>query len=183
MIKTKKELNRILKLEKNNYGIKKFWRFLSFFGYSEKCIIWRYQQFLRKWEYHLNANHSFRSIFYKTRTNKLGRKYGIQIGPNCFDAGLTIFHLGSIVINNNVRAGKNCKLHVNTAMAATNGTADAPQLGDDCALGIGSILVGGIKLGNQVVVGAGAVVTKSFELDHVTLGGVPAKVISHNALI
>ena len=36
-----------------------------------------------------------------------------------------------------------------------------------------------VHIGNHVVIGANAVVVKSFPESNVTLGGVPAKVISH----
>ena len=69
---------------------------------------------------------------------------------------------------------------------ALNGGDEISQskiAGDNLVMGIGSTLVGKIVLGNQVVVGAGAVVTKSFEEDHITIAGIPAKIISHKAII
>ena len=50
-------------------------------------------------------------------------------------------------------------------------------IGDNCWLGTGCIILPGVKLGNHVIVAAGAVVTKSFECDDIILGGVPAKII------
>ena len=49
-------------------------------------------------------------------------------------------------------------------------------IGKKCWLGANSIILPGIVLGNNVVVAAGSVVTKSFS-DNVVIGGVPAKVI------
>ena len=92
-------------------------------------------------------------------------------------------HLGSIVVNKNTRVGRNCSIHINTAFVATGGTVDSPVLGNNCIVGIGAIFVGGIRLGNEVAIGAGAVVTKSFDEDHITLAGVPAKIVSHKALL
>lgn len=50
------------------------------------------------------------------------------------------------------------------------------HIGRDCWLGAGSIILPGVTLGNGVVVGAGAVVTKSFP-DYSVVVGNPAKVI------
>ena len=184
MIKTKQDLKRYLKSEKTLYiALPRAWRFLAFFHLSEQSIIWRYQTLLRRWEYHLNVKHRFRTIIYKLKCNKLGRKYGFHLHPNNFDEGLFIAHLGSILINESTRVGRNCCVHINTAMIATRGTSDSPCLGDNCKIGVGAILVGGIELGNEVVVGAGAVVTKSFKENHITIAGVPARIISHNAKI
>jgi acetyltransferase-like isoleucine patch superfamily enzyme len=50
-------------------------------------------------------------------------------------------------------------------------------VGDNCWLGANAIVLPGVKLGNHVVVAAGAVVTKSFPTDNVLLAGVPAQII------
>ena len=182
MIKTKQDLQDCLKFEKERYGeVPCLWFFWAALGISDIAIIWKYQRKLRVWEYHQNSHHGIREKLCKIYCNKIGRKYGLRIQPNNFDIGLKIMHLGSILVNSNTRIGKNCILNINTAFVATRGTSDSPTLGDNCSIGVGATLVGGIHLGNEVVVGAGAVVTKSFEENHITLGGVPAKIISHKA--
>jgi len=52
------------------------------------------------------------------------------------------------------------------------------KIGNNCWLGGACIINPGVTLGNNVIVGAGAVVTKSFP-DNVVLAGNPAKVIRH----
>lgn len=49
-------------------------------------------------------------------------------------------------------------------------------IGDNCWIGANATIVGGVTLGNNVVVAAGAVVTRSFS-DNVLIGGVPAEII------
>ena len=178
MIKTKKELKDCLKLEKKQYGIRFIDNLASFFGLSERGIIWKYQRRLRKWEYHLNNCHKFSKTIFRLATIKFGRKCGFSISPNCFDIGLKIMHVGSILVNSNTRVGKFCTLHINTAFVATGGTSDSPVCGDNLKVGVGATLVGTIILGNDIAVGAGAVVTKSFNANHLVLGGIPARVIS-----
>jgi len=55
---------------------------------------------------------------------------------------------------------------------------DAPpiKIGNFCWLGTRAVILPGVELGEHVVVGAGAVVTKSFP-DRAVVAGVPAKVI------
>lgn len=51
-------------------------------------------------------------------------------------------------------------------------------IGDNCWIGANATVVGGVSLGDNVVIAAGAVVTRSFP-DQVVLAGVPAKVIKN----
>ena len=55
----------------------------------------------------------------------------------------------------------------------------APNIGDDCYIGPGAKIYGDIVLGDNIGIGANAVVNKSFS-GNVTIAGMPAKVISEN---
>ncbi len=54
----------------------------------------------------------------------------------------------------------------------------AVEIGDGCDLGVNSVLLPGVKLGRNVQVAAGAVVTKSFP-DHSIVAGIPARKLAH----
>ena len=51
------------------------------------------------------------------------------------------------------------------------------RIGDDCWIGMNAVILPGVVLGDRTVVGAGAVVTKSFPEGHCVVAGNPAKVI------
>lgn len=50
-------------------------------------------------------------------------------------------------------------------------------LGESCWIGMNSVILPGVTLGDRTIVGAGAVVTKSFEKGNCVIAGNPAKVI------
>ncbi len=53
--------------------------------------------------------------------------------------------------------------------------AEPVEIGDDCWIGANAIILPGVSLGPYTVVGAGAVVTRSFPHGHVVLVGNPAR--------
>ena len=101
-------------------------------------------------------------------------RLSFSIPVNTIDEGLSIAHYGSIIVNDKVRIGKNCRIHVGVNIGEGGSEAKAPQIGDNCYLGPGAKLFGGIVLGDNVRVGANAVVNKSFPDGNCTLVGVPA---------
>lgn len=58
--------------------------------------------------------------------------------------------------------------------------ADPITIGKRCWIGTNAVILAGVQLGDDVIVGAGAVVTKSFPANSI-IAGVPAKVISMRA--
>jgi len=52
------------------------------------------------------------------------------------------------------------------------------KIGEDCWLGVGAVVLPGVSIGNGVVVGANAVVTKNVP-DYAVVVGIPAKIVSY----
>ena len=175
MITSKKELKRVLEIESNSYQLSISQRILGLFGLSERGIIWNYQNRLRKYEYHLNCNHRVRSTIYHFLVNRLSFRYGMAIEPNAVDEGMHICHVGKILIRGKV--GKYSTIHIHVSLVGGGACDIAPVCGDNVYFGIGSTIVGGIKVGSNVCIGAGAVVTSDVESNR-TVAGVPAKIIN-----
>lgn len=51
------------------------------------------------------------------------------------------------------------------------------RIGENCWIGMNSVILPGVCLGNNTIVGAGAIVTKSFEEGNCVIAGNPAKII------
>ena len=115
-------------------------------------------------------------IYYWIKYKRLSYQLGFSIGSETFGPGLSIAHYGSIVVNPNVRVGKNCRIH--SCVNIGEGNRKNPIIGDNVYIGPGAKIFGGIKIGNNVAIGANAVVNHDVP-DNVTMGGIPAKIISH----
>lgn len=105
----------------------------------------------------------------------MGQKLGIEIFPNCFGKGLSIWHSGSIVVNPNARIGEYCVLRGSNCIG-NNGTDDKnPVLGDHVELGYGTVIIGDVTVADHTIIGANAVVNRSITEAEGTYVGVPAK--------
>ncbi len=146
--------------------------------------IWKYEILLRKQEYLSNCNPflaKIRLLVCRFFRHRLALKCGgIQIPINVFEEGLAIVHYGCIVVSSGARIGKNCRIHEGVTIGSTNHEKEAAQIGDNCFIGSGAKIIGKIMIGNEVAIGAGAVVVKSFG-NHMTIAGVPARKISDNS--
>lgn len=94
---------------------------------------------------------------------------GAEMGP-----GLVILHSFGIVINTQVKAGKNLVLEHGVTIGAEKNRS--PILGDNVFIGAGAKVIGPVHIGSDVKIGANAVVTRDLP-DGATAVGIPARVI------
>ncbi len=147
--------------------------------------IWNFQRLMRKTEYYLNCRKDIFgkviSLILKFLYYRKSQKLGFSVGLNVFGPGLSIAHYGQIVVNQNAKVGKNCRIHEGVTIGATNGESEAPILGDNIFIASGAKIIGNIKIASNVAIGANAVVVKDITEEGITVGGVPAKKISNNS--
>lgn len=122
--------------------------------------------------------HPIARLFFDHYTYKMGISipFTTDIG-----SGFYIGHFGGIVVNWRSVIGKNCNIsHGVTLGQANRGNRKGyPTLGDNVYLGPGSKIIGAVKIGNNVAVGANCVVTKNIP-DNSVVVGIPGKIISQD---
>jgi serine O-acetyltransferase len=97
-----------------------------------------------------------------------------EIGP-----GFRIHHVFGTTWGKDVKIGANVTVVHNVTIAGKNGKW--PIIGDSVYLGSGCCILGGINIGNHVIVGANCVVTKNMP-NHAIVVGNPAKIIGYNVV-
>ncbi|HET7490045.1 MAG TPA: sugar O-acetyltransferase [Acidimicrobiales bacterium] len=109
--------------------------------------------------------------------------YNVAVGARCFaNYGLVALDVAPITIGDDVQFGPNVQLltpthPVDPAQRRAKWEAGAPiAIGDNAWLGGGAIVLAGVTIGADTVVGAGAVVTRSLPPGVVAVGN-PARVI------
>ena len=128
----------------------------------------------------MQASHRWRLTPLAMVFNKLNAILGgCVIGRGAdFGPGFVLVHSMGVVINSSVRGGRDVKVEHQVTIGAERGLS--PELGDDIFIGAGAKIIGSIRIGSHVRVGANAVVVKDVP-DNVTAVGVPARYIVRNA--
>ena len=181
MIKTKADLKRYLKKEKNIYINNLPMNYLEQIITNDINLkLWKFVKYLRYTEYYHNNKGVINKVgyaYFRRKQNTLGRKLGIEMWDNSVSEGLTIFHAGNIVVNGMSQIGKNLKLHGSNCIGNNGYTLESPIIGDNVRLGVGAKVIGNVKIADNITIAAGAVVVDSFEEKGITIGGIPAKKI------
>jgi serine O-acetyltransferase len=106
---------------------------------------------------------------------------GCIIGRHAeFGPGFVLIHSIGVVINTAVRGGRGVKIEHQVTIGAERDLS--PTLGDNIFIGAGAKIVGAVKIGSGVKIGANAVVITDLP-DGVTAVGVPARIVNRKAQV
>ncbi len=99
--------------------------------------------------------------------------------PNSIGAGLHIYHNMGVVISAH-SVGKYCQVRHGVTIGENRSRhypsgRTIPVLGDYVDIGVNAVIIGGITVGSNVTIGAGAVVVDDVP-DYCTVAGVPARI-------
>ncbi len=150
------------------------WRFYLRPQYPEL----HYQRLLRRVEYLQTLTTGVGRLRYlagRVRLARLAVHTGISIPPGTFGPGLSVAHVGSIVVNDRVRVGAYCRIHSGTNLGVHAG--GVPTLGDRVYIAPGAVVFGGITVGDDVAIGANCVLADDVP-SGVTVAGVPARIVA-----
>ena len=132
---------------------------------------------------YLRSHPHLRFTIYPIAILVLGRltyRLGISIPYNTnIGSGFYIGHFGGIVVNEQSVIGRDCNISQGVTLGEANRGRNkgCPTLGDRVYIGPGAKIVGAVKIGNDVAIGANCVVTKDVP-DSAVVVGVPGRVIS-----
>lgn len=155
-----------LKTYRGDWGKQGFW----------VMVIYRFG----RWRYSIKITlfRKFFSLIYKFMYKVIQILTGIEfpceveIGSN-----FRIDHFGCIIVSGFAKFGNNCVIRHGVTVGLKN-IADpgAPVIGNNVNIGAGAKLLGKIKIGDNVAIGANSVVLTDVPSDSIAVG-IPAKII------
>ncbi len=159
----KKDVLKALCSGKSMMGVLIYYRLCRYFvGLQKRNVM----QFLL---------HSFCYI----RFRHLQERCGIELSQRTeIGYGLRLPHKGGIIIHVKAIIGNNCEIMQGVTIGNNimKSRDEVAVIGDEVLLCSGAKVIGKVKIGNTVIVGANAVVTHDIE-DHTIVGGIPARPI------
>jgi len=164
----------------------------DFYRYKEKwnlwafiCLYFRFDTFAIAFLYrtlqYLGSKKG--GLLFKYLYLRKRRQTGIQIPLNTsIGRGVLFCHFSCIVFSEKVTIGNYCSIHqgVTVGRVFAGEKAGVPTLGDHVIIYPGAKVVGKIRIGNNVIIGANATVVSDVP-DNCVVVGSPARIVSTNS--
>lgn len=158
-------------LRYSHSGIKGFWKAWKFPGF-------RFLYFMRVASVY-SKFHPI-GIFSRFFFKRMQRKYGYQIPHYTkIGGGLYLGHYGGIVVSSHAEIGNNCNIAQGVTIGRINlgPRRGAPKIGDRVWIGPNSVIVGNVKIGNNVMIAPLSFVNRDIPDNCLAIGN-PANIIS-----
>lgn len=182
---TKQELNEIIAEEKAMY-VKSNALFRRF-THQKRYMIWKYLSWFRRAQFYrqqLSSASVPGKLWYKLAypfalrcKNIYGEKCGVEItNSSSLGRNLSIWHSGVVI---DAQVGDNVSIRGNMVLGSRDlkCTSGRPVIGNGVEIGYGAAIIGNVVIADGCIIGANAVVTKSFPEPGTVIAGVPAKAL------
>ncbi len=137
----------------------------------------RYLFFLRLCSFY--KKNPFIYYFSRIMIRHYSYKFGFQIPfTTKMGKGLYFSHFGTVVINKNVIIGENCNINHNVTIGRQNrgSKKGSPTIGNFVWMGTGSVIVGKITIGDNVLIAPNSYVNFDVPSNSVVIGN-PARIV------
>ena len=158
----------------------KYW--YGLFIKRNSCLAFRYLKSLRKLEYATNClkdKNILGKFIYRYRLIRHERQsymYDLDIKANMVGYGLYLPHIvGGGIIVNCKSVGNYCAINSGVVLG-NKSTGEVPTVGNYVDLTIGCKIIGGVTIGDNVVVAPNSVVVKDVP-NNAIVTGIPAKIL------
>jgi serine O-acetyltransferase len=181
MIKNKKDLQYYLSKDLQDYSSRNL--LLLWLKGSESYPIVSFMIFLRHYEYYHNQKSKsliklVKKHFWRFLYRHAQIRFSFYVGVNVAGSGLKLVHPGFRHMMNVGKIGKNCVILPMVLVGKKKPNTDSKIIvGDNCYISTGVTLLTPLTIGDNVTIGAGAVVTKDIPSNSI-VGGVPARILN-----
>lgn len=119
------------------------------------------------------------SIYWRYRLNYVSRKYLFQVPYTVeIEFGFNFVHFGRLIIAPNVKIGNNCNIFTGVTIGSTTRgpKRGVPTIGNNVWIGPNAVVVGGIKIEDNVLIAGNSYVNFDVPANSIVIGN-PGKVI------
>lgn len=181
MINSKDDLKEYIRADEVRYGVMRKPAILGWFLGDEGYVVKKYLRLLRKLEYYTNKKKKVWDyvpfIYYFLRFRRARIKTGIQLNVNTIGKGLYIPHYAGGIYANCVCMGENCIISSGCVLGNKGGVnGGKPTIGNNVEITIGAKIIGGVFIGDNVIIAPNSVVIKDVP-NNAIVSGIPAKII------
>ena len=155
---------------------------------SDKGIVWKHfikdfifqhrVRYIVYFRVSQNTKNRFIHLFCEYKLYRLCRKYGIEIKTNTkIGPGFVMIHPYNITISPEAVLGENVHILKGATVGVSWGKKPgAPQIGNCVYIGINATLLGGIQVGDEVLVAPNTLVNQDIPSHSIVIGN-PCKII------